>query len=492
MRSAGVVVVLLAVIGCGSDDAARICESGSARVCSCPSGEQGTQDCLANGIGFAQCECGGSVGAGGAGGTGPGPGDPQWSLTVGALDTQRATAVTSDLDGSIVVAGHFAETLSFGGDVYEANGPGDAFVVRYGATGEFVFSSVYGDAQDQYVHALTLSPTGNVSVVGAYNGALDFGGGNLVSNGHVDMYATTLAADGSHIWSSHYGGLYFDEATTVTSDANGNVYIAGFFMDSVDFGLTTLVSEDGLDAFVLKFGPSGAPLWVAALTGPGDQQAFGVAADDDHVWLAGRFDGELTVASETLLPSDGFDGFMVQLTSEGTLASATAFGGAGDETINGIALNSEGPAIAGTFDQAISIGAMSLQSSGGTDGYVAQLDASGAPLWATAVGDIQDQTVDALTVADNGDVLVAGAFEGTLETTVSRGQSDAFAMRFDSLGALRWSKGFGGTEADAATDISVDPDGYVAVVGYFRDTITLFDDHVSLGDEDLFVTRLLP
>ncbi len=93
----------------------------------------------------------------------------------------------------------------------------------------------------------------NAVVIGVFQGAVDFGGGSMNSAGGRDIFVAKLAgADGSHIWSRHFGSPYEDGGSAVALDASGNPIVTGNFLGMVDFGGGSVGHTTGRDAFVLK------------------------------------------------------------------------------------------------------------------------------------------------------------------------------------------------------------------------------------------------
>src|SRR5215510_10181602 len=68
--------------------------------------------------------------------------------------------------------------------------------------------------------------------------------------------ASPLYASGDFLWAKSMGGLFSDIATNIATDSNGNIYMTGFFSDTVDFdpgvGVVNLTSTGQNDIFVSK------------------------------------------------------------------------------------------------------------------------------------------------------------------------------------------------------------------------------------------------
>jgi len=108
-------------------------------------------------------------------------------------------------------------------------------------------------------------------------------------------------------------------------------------------------------------------------------------------------------------------------------------------------------------------------SAGRDDAFVAKLDAAGSVLWSQRLGGADHDTDWRVAVDLDGNVLVAGTFEGTAGfgtgSLSSTGGHDAFVTKLDAAGVLLWSLGFGGTGEDDALDLVVDAAGRAFVTG---------------------------
>ena len=96
-----------------------------------------------------------------------------------------------------------------------------------------------------------------------------------------------------------------------------------------------------------------------------------------------------------------------------------------------------------------------------------------------------------------GSFLVTRDFDpgpGTFNLT-SNGGTDAFILKLDRVGNFVWAIGMGSSVGDVGTAVAIGADGYVHVVGYFRDTVD-FDpgpgtfELTSGGGTDTFILKL--
>lgn len=150
--------------------------------------------------------------------------------------------------------------------------------------------------------------------------------------------------------------------------------------------------------------------------------------------------------------------------------------------------------VAGTISGEVRVGAATVSSGGGADLYVAKLDSSGHLIWASRYGDASDQKAFAADVDEEGNLVVAGAFAGTLavggNTLRAMGSSDAFVVKIDGNGRALWSLSYGGEGANAeAHAVAVGSNGDVAVGGGFDHQVTFAPNELvaaTQGGTDAF------
>jgi len=102
---------------------------------------------------------------------------------------------------------------------------------------------------------------------------------------------------------------------------------------------------------------------------------------------------------------------------------------------------------------------------GGTDGFVTRFDADGVEQWTQRIGGLSDDAVDSVTVAADGTVYVAGRTRNALGAGPSGGDGnlDAFVRAFDTDGATLWTRQFGDADNERASAVTLADDGSLIV-----------------------------
>jgi hypothetical protein len=157
------------------------------------------------------------------------------------------------------------------------------------ADGGTIFAARVGDGSSMSIYAAAVSPATSDVVVGGMANAQ----GVPESSVELDRFS----ADGAPVWSRMYGVAEYAAANAVAVDALDAIAIAGFVRDGeIDFGCGPLVAPADTDygyagdMFLAKLDPAGDCVWSRLFGGSGDQSGFGVAVDgSNRIAIAGDF-----------------------------------------------------------------------------------------------------------------------------------------------------------------------------------------------------------
>ena len=121
-----------------------------------------------------------------------------------------------------------------------------------------------------------------------------------------------------HRWSRGFAGdSPFDSVDRVTTDASGNVIIAGSLFSFVDFGGGPVLNRDpGIEVILASLSANGDFLWSFRFGGSGNHIANDLGVDDNgFVLVAGNFTGTSSLGGVGMFSTaDGMvDGFVVRL-----------------------------------------------------------------------------------------------------------------------------------------------------------------------------------
>ncbi len=374
----------------------------------------------------------------------------------------QTTDIHIDVSGNIFTVGNYKGDIDFDpgpGTVIRSASNSRLFVHKMDASGNFVWVKVFGDnSYYDKAQSIVTDASGNVYVTGAFSGTTDFEPGtgvyHLTAAGLEDIFILKLDASGGLVWAKSVGGGFHDQGLSIGLDTSDNVYITGFFHDTVDFdpdtGTFNLIAN-GLnsDIFILKLDTSGNFIWAKAMGGTDLDLGQSIAIDDTgNIYLTGNFSATVD-----------FD---------------------------------PGPGI------------YELVSEGDTDIFVMKMDLQGNLLWAKSFGaqGSADQGTS-LDIDASGNVYTTGAFRFTVDFNpgtgiyelTSNGYRDVFILKLDELGQFIWATSFGGNNGDWGNAIILDSSDNIYTTGYFENTVN-FDtgsstwNLTSSGARDIFVHKI--
>lgn len=228
----------------------------------------------------------------------------------------RASAISTDNSGNILVTGVFSgSTITFGSVTLSnvASPYPDMFTAKYDGSGTVLWAACGGSDYYDGSWDIAMDAAGNSYVAGTFTGSTMYiGSASLTNaaNGSQDAYVVSYDASGNVRWTKRIGGTNSDDIMALTTDASGNLYMAGNFgSSSVSFGTTTLTNtSSGTDIMVAKCNGGGVEQWAVKVGSADDESAYGIASDDGNIFVSGEFGGpSLTFGSNAVTSSGGFN-----------------------------------------------------------------------------------------------------------------------------------------------------------------------------------------
>lgn len=242
-------------------------------------------------------------------------GTVQWVRRAGGTSYDFGYGITTDVSGNVYVTGGFSGTASFGSSSVTSAGSADVFIARYSnSDGVLVWVRRGGGASNDLGLAVTTDLSGNVYVTGNFSGTASFGN-SFTSEGLGDIFIAKYNSAGTVLWGRRAGGASDDSGFALATDASGNVYITGYFDDTATFGNSTVRGTE--DIFVAKYNDSGAVLWVQRAGGASADYGRGIAMDaSGNIYVTGYFIDTVTFGSNNVVSAGSSDIFVARLADD--------------------------------------------------------------------------------------------------------------------------------------------------------------------------------
>jgi hypothetical protein len=338
----------------------------------------------------------------------------------------------------------------------------------------------------------------NIYIGGLFSATVDFDPGPGVvygaATGFIAYYIASYNDNGTLRWLRTMGGNGTSiDMDAFATDANGNVYVSGYFFGTLDFDGTAGTdihssAAGAFDIFLTKYDSAGN--YQFTLTFPGTSFFnLGKSITTDaagNIYLCGYFSGDVDfdpTAGQVQLYGAGFkDIFIAKYTSNGLLQWVKQIGNADDQTAFDMAVSASGSLyITGSFDGTLDFnpgsGVNNFISQGNSDIFILKLDNAGNYIWNKQIGNTDIDEGHKLTLGVNDEIYVTGFFGWTVDfdpgpamsTLTSAGSDDIFILKIDTTGSFEWARSIGSGNLDEGIDIRTLANGDVCTYILFRD-----------------------
>lgn len=421
----------------------------------------------------------------------------------------RILDMAVDPQGNIYLAGSLGATMKLSPTItLTPSGGSDYWIGKFDSSGAVVWAKRFGTPGTVGTAiGIAADKNGAVAISGAMWGTYDFGGGPLTSvgGGNDNVFVAYFNEAGDHVWSVTHGTTKSSRSERTAFDANGDVIIAGENIGDLTLGGITLTNAGTgtFDGFVAKLSKAnGKVSWAKRLgevTGSavGNQYIGGLTVDSANlVYVTGSFSGSLNFAVLTVIPKGSEDVFIAKLDDLGNAISLRAFGSAGYDHPNGIAVDTGGNVIvSGKIGGDTDFGDGAVVAGAGS--FVAKYDSANKVIWGRSfVG--QTQNVELATDLGDNIYITGTMFQdidfggGTLP--VSGGAEtnfDVFLAKFEpTAGKHLWSKHFGASSDQTGVQVRYQPKsknilitgGDVGLVDFGTGELTANGNNVFLAE----------
>lgn len=357
----------------------------------------------------------------------------------------------------------------------------------FGTPGALLWAKQFGSANRDVGHSIVLDGNGDLIAVGEFSGTITFGTTMLTSAGGTDIYVVKLASDtGTVAWAKRFGGATNDIGYDVSVDDTNNIYVAGSFTGSVNFGGGALQAGTQSSGFAMRLGSDGTFGWARKFGGNA-AQSLAIAAKGTSAVVAGWFGDTFSVDSTTLTNAGNGDIFVVSMNATtGATSWAKSFGGTYNDQATDLAIDGAGNVVlTGYFAGTVNFGGGALATGGNFDDVLLLklAGATGAHLLSANYGSPNAHDYGyGVSVDASNNIYLTGQYGGTgasfgCANTFDASQAnvhDVYLAKFTQGGSCAWAKGFGGscTFDRLGYGVSADASGDVAIVGSFCGTMT--------------------
>ena len=271
-----------------------------------------------------------------------------WANTFGGDSLETLYDIVHDGGSALYIIGSYQDTLRVrpddAGSKVVSSGKKDLILVRYNDDGVYSWVYSWGAAEDDEGTGITTNSSGTIYLAG-YTTRFTIEpprstSGTNSSQNTGDIFFGARTSAGSLLWNVRIGGKAHDQVAPggIALDSYGDIYIAGWFSDTVDFdpdpGTAYKISNGGYDVFMAKYSSTGNYKSCMSFGGQLNDQTYGIGVDwQGSVFLTGCFRGAVDFdpgEGIRTLTSRGVNGasdlFTAKYSSTGILFWADGYG----------------------------------------------------------------------------------------------------------------------------------------------------------------------
>jgi hypothetical protein len=370
-----------------------------------------------------------------------------WIKTLGGSKNDVAKAVISSKDGGFAVLGY---TQSNDGDLVDkSNESFDAWLIRFDAEGELLWSKTFGKLGNDQGASLLEKKEGGYVLLGFQESVFE---GDPTENRSLNIWVASLDSIGNLLWEKTFGYSGIDYGTHLIQTTDGGYLLVGTLDVTASRGLGNQQGRKhaGGDYWALKLDTGGNLQWSNYYGGGFTDTPSGVepTADGGYI-IVGTSDSKDTDISNN---RGSYDFWVIKISDQGKLLWEKNYGGDQIDEARAITRDAQGNFIvvgdSRSTDQNVS------SNKGGADLWVIKISPQGQLLKEKTFGGSSFDVGYSVAFTQSNNLLISGSSRSADgDLTMNRGQNDLWVLCVDAQTfSLKWQQSFGGSNIDFAYD----------------------------------------
>lgn len=252
----------------------------------------------------------------------------EWLVAIKGNQIDRSNHIEV-IDDQILVSGTFSDSLFIGNDTLVNAHQRAAFIAYYDTLGNHL-STFLPDLYNAEFSDFKEDMDGNIIICGDFYQHFNYGNFSMTSSSGLNFFLAKYdPVQDSIIWGIH-ATQSTSEGKQISIDQNNDISVVGIYNEgSYIIDTLVLTGNGNHNMFISKFDSDGNKLWLETIEGVAEVHGYGIVSDDlGNVFLAGEFEGEITVGGNQMTSGGFYDAIIVKYSSDGTVLWSEGFGGA--------------------------------------------------------------------------------------------------------------------------------------------------------------------
>lgn len=333
-------------------------------------------------------------------------GTVEWQKCFGTFYEEFTFNAIQTSDGGYIFAGY---KITSGADK-------DAWIVKLNSLGNIIWEKDLGGTSiDEATHIEETTDGG--FIISGFTASID--GDVTGQHGFYDIWVVKMTMGGIIEWQKCLGGDSLDRADYIIQTNDGGYIVAG---QTTSNNGDVSGNHGGYDAWVVKLSASGVVEW---------QKCIGSGSTDMASTIQKTADGGYIVGVTGIYNSNfGLDFIAVKLTASGSLQWEKTFGGTGSDSLGSIIQTNDGNYIAVGYSNSNNYDVSGNHGNG--DGWIIKLTSTGTLSWQKCFGGaLADSFYRVKQTSDNGFIILGSSESNNGDVSGNHGEEDIWVVRLN-------------------------------------------------------------
>ncbi len=346
-------------------------------------------------------------------------GGVMWLLSDGGSDYDYLQGIVADEEGIFACMTFYGST-QIGDSIFNSAGSQDIVLARYDLDGNFIWATHMGSPKTDYANAIDSDINGNLLLTGHFYDSIAFSDTTVYAVSSSDIFLASFTAAGGLAWVRTLGGSSSDQSYSLSCDDNGNVLLSGSFFNDIQITDTILTTEDPTGVFLARYTHEGQFNSAWQLDGNGLlSRSFASYDTEGNILHAGNFTDQLSLGPY-LFDAGPFnvDIYVSKYDPDGGLLWADHAYSFGSDQLVSVSSGPENELyLTGHFLDTIHFGDITLKYTlccGSAEIFVVNYTSDGTAAWGRQLSGVTAMVEDICTNHENK-VFLAGMFSGELQ-----------------------------------------------------------------------------
>ncbi len=250
-----------------------------------------------------------------------------WAKSLQGNDSDQAWDISTDYAGNFGITGYFtSDSITLGNStIYKSGNDYDFFIAKFDSSGNVIWAKVCGGNGDDKSYGIASDQNGNTFITGYFSSdSISFDTVTLINPDtnpmfvHSVIFIAKYNTNGNLQWVKTSEGQGDGWGYGITIDKHFNVYVTGFYGDTISFGnnILTSINYATTNIFVAKFDSSANSVWAVSVGETfGGYSLIGVDSNSNS-YVAGCYGGDtISFGNYTLTNTSDWHMFFAKLSA---------------------------------------------------------------------------------------------------------------------------------------------------------------------------------